>query len=240
MAKVTLINWTPKCHETIYWAFMNMHNKIPNSLEEIEISNEELEKFMEMMVIQPHQTVFEYINFVWFFEDVSRAFQQQLTRTRQASFSIQSLRIVKVQNFYKKNKFLVPNSIKKDKKLLKEYNNAMEKIEDSYNKLIALGANTEDARGILPLAVYSPITMSINLRSLIHMLELRMCENTQGEFKDIAKQMKKEIKEKVSPLLAQTLKPICFSIGKCISPVPCNKYNFEKAIKMDVSKWIKG
>lgn len=238
--KVTLINWTPKPHETLYWAFMNMHNPIPNSLDSIEIEKEELEEFMKMMLIQPHQTVFEFINFTWFIEGASRAFQQQLTRTRQASYSIQSLRIVAVGNFKQERKFLIPGKIKRNTVLYFTYLKAMENAEQSYRDLIEAGATTEDARNVLPLSIQSPITMSIDFRSLIHMLGLRLCENTQGEFREIAQQMKAEIEHKVSPLLASALKPLCFSTQKCVSPVPCEKYDFPKAIKMDVSRWIKG
>jgi thymidylate synthase ThyX len=82
MVKVTLMSWTEKPIETIYAAFMNMHNKIQGDLNYIELSKQELESFMEMLMKQPHQTVLEFVNTNWLIEDVSRAFQQQLTRTR--------------------------------------------------------------------------------------------------------------------------------------------------------------
>ena len=76
----TLINHTEKPLETVYWAFMQMHHPDnPNSLEKINISDDELNDFMDMLMKQPHQTVLEYIDTVWQFTGVSRAFQQQLT-----------------------------------------------------------------------------------------------------------------------------------------------------------------
>jgi len=230
--KVILISWTNKPIETIYWAFMNMHNKIPDNLDDIKLSEKEKENFLEMLLIQPHQTVLEFVNTVWYLDGVSRAFQQQLTRTRAAAYSIQSLRIVNVEEFADKKQYVNVN--------YPLYHETMKVIQNNYKKLIENGCSVQDARGILPLNIYSPITMAINLRALYHMLELRFCENTQDEFKEVAKCMKKEIKRKIHPLLAKPMQPICFKIGKCPSPVPCSKYNFEKIINQDISKWIKG
>jgi thymidylate synthase (FAD) len=106
--------------------------------------------------------------------------------------------------------------------------------------LIQLGCPVEDARGVLPLNIHSPITMAINMRALYHMLELRFCENTQEEYRMVAEQMKREVAEKMHPLLAKPMVPMCFKNKKCPSPVPCNKYGFEQEVKIDVSRWIKG
>jgi len=114
-------------------------------------------------------------------------------------------------------------------------------IQKQYNKLIDMGCPVEDARGILPLNVHSPITMSINLRALYHMLELRFCENTQEEYREVARLMKNEISSKLHPVFAKPMKPLCFKAGKCLSPFPCNKYpEFDRVVNMDVSRWLKG
>lgn len=241
MVEVTLINWTPKPVETVYWAFMNMHNEVPNSLDKIKLSEKDKIDFMDMLLLQPHQTVLEYINTVWLIKGASRAFQQQLTRTRDASYSIQSLRIVPVNKFadnmdYTKSKKTIQSTTANN-----EYDKTMVIIQKQYNKLIAMGCPVEDARGILPLNVHSPITMNINMRGLYHMLELRFCENTQEEYREMAKQMKSEIEKKLHPAFVKPMKPLCFKAGKCLSPFPCDKYpQMEKAVKMDVSKWLKG
>lgn len=237
--KVRLMSWTDKPIETIYWAFMNMHNKIPDSLDDVQISESEKEDFMKMLILQPHQTVFEFVNTVWLIEGASRAFQQQLTRTRNAAYSIQSLRIVNVGSFAKNGSYTKSSLLQQNAVASQKYDNVMRIIEDNYNELIKLGCPIEDARGILPLNIHSPITMSINLRALYHMLELRFCENTQEEYREVAQQMKLEI-GRMHSLFALPMKPLCFKTGKCPSPVYCGKYNFPQEIKMDVSRWIKG
>jgi len=241
MVKVTLMSWTEKPIETIYAAFMNMHNKIQGDLSYIELSKQELESFMEMLMKQPHQTVLEFVNTNWLIEDVSRAFQQQLTRTRQASYSIQSLRIVDAGKFADEHKYTTSSKICGSTKLWNLYEKAMINAQKNYRELIESGAPVEDARGILPLNIHSPITMSINMRSLYHLLELRFCDNTQEEFRLVAEAMRREITNKMHPIFAKPMQPICMSLGKCPSPFPCDKYpNIPKEKFPDISKWLKG
>lgn len=241
--EVKLVSFTKNPIETIYMGFMNMHNDIDENTG-FDLSDEEKKEFMEMLILQPHQTVFEYVNTVWIIKGVSRAFQQQITRTRLAAFSNQSLRIVQTRNFASRRDYtgLSDKTRKRENFLEIEnfYDETMSIIEQRYNKLLDLGAETEDARGVLPLNIHSPITHAINLRSLYHMLGLRFCDNTQQEFREVAKLMREEVENKMDPILAKPMRPLCFSLGHCPSPVPCGKYNMEKSVKMDVSRWIKG
>jgi len=241
MVKVTLVNWTPQPIKTVMWAFLNMHNKIPDSLDKLKISEKEQKRFYEMLMTQPHQTVLEFVNMVWLIEGGSRAFQTQLVRTRDAAYSIQSLRVVKAENFYDNEAFTESEAVKKNLEVHKRYHETMLWLQHTYQKLIELGCPTEDARGILPLNVHSPITMSINLRALYHMMELRFCDNTQEEYREVAKQMRDEIRKKMSPIIAKYMMPICLRVGYCPSPFPCKKYpKIEKRVKIDVSDWLKG
>ncbi len=237
---IKLVSWTNNPIKTIYWAFMNMHNKIPDNLNEINLSEEEINDFLEMLMSQPHQTVLEFVKTTWLLDGVSRAFQQQLTRTRLASYSIQSLRIIDVGNFAKEEKYTCSDAVKNNPAWLKRYRDSMDVIESFYRGMVDSGMPIEDARGILPLNIQSPITMSIDLRSLYHLLELRFCENAQGEFKEVALAMKKEIADKIHPILTKPMVPICFKEGVCPSVVHCGKYDFKQKLNKDVSKWIKG
>jgi flavin-dependent thymidylate synthase len=239
MVKVTLLSWTNKPEDVIYTAFMNMHNKIPDEL--MHISKKEFAEFYDIVMSQPHTTVLEFVNTVWKIDGVSRASQQQITRSRDAAYSIQSLRIVKVENFYDNHAFTESSYVKSHPEIHKRYHDTMMWLEHQYQQLIELGCPTEDARGILPLNIHSPITMAINLRSLYHMLNLRLCKNSQEEYREVAQQIKKEIETKMSPVIAKYIRPICFETGKCPSLVPCDEYpKIPKTNKKDVSKYIKG
>ena len=228
--KVTLINSTPKAIETMFWAFKNMHTEVGAELAGLESSDQKT-KFLNTLFYIPHQTVLEFVNMVWKFEGVSRALQQQLTRNRDAAYSIQSLRIVPVPTFDTDCNYTQPSMYPdKDKEGI-AYDNAMMDIERHYNKLIELGYKTEDARGILPLNIHSPITESINMRSLVHMMELRMCDNTQYEFRMLAQQIKKQVAEKIDEEFASIFfRPPCAKYNYCNSPYPCKKSNGYKCV----------
>jgi flavin-dependent thymidylate synthase len=235
------MSWTNEPLKVIFNCFMNMHNEIPSNLKDIKLSQKDLENFFVMFNKQPHQTCYEFVNTVWKIEGASRAFQQQLTRTRDAAYSIQSLRIVSLDRFADNKDYTKSSKILKNKKANTLYDDTMKYLQAVYNDLLELGCPTEDARGILPLNIHSPITMAINLRNLYHMCELRFCGNTQEEYREVVLQMREEISKKMHPLLAEPMCPICFRTKQCPSPFPCDKYPaFEKTCKFDVSKWLKG
>ena len=67
-----------------------------------------------------------------------------------------------------------------------------------------------------------------------------MCLNTQQEYRSVAKQIKKEICDKVSPAIAKYFKRPCERLGYCISAVPCGKTKYRPRKKKSYSKWLKG
>lgn len=217
---VELVNFTPKPLETAFWAWQNMHNPIPHD-EIPDFKDQQQEyNFLEVLYRVPHKTVLEYINTVWYI-NASRAFQQQLTRTREAAYAIQSLRVVNVGLFADNLNYHIPPGL--TSKQIRSYKAEMFNIQEAYKHMISIGAPVEAARGLLPLNINSPITMTINMRKLVHMLELRMCKNTQGEFREVARQMKMEISKKISPYFAGLfLQPPCKHLGFCNSPAPCD------------------
>lgn len=240
--RVTLINWTPKPIETMAWAFLNMHNPVPNNLSKLKLTQKEKVEFMDMLNKIPHQTVLEYVNMVFLVEGASRVWQQQWTRNRKFSFSIQSLRIVNVGKFADNKEYTKSSLIKSKPEAEKLYDETMLYLQERYNKLISLGCPTEDARGILPLNIHSPVTFACNLRDLEHALELRYCYNAQEEAREIAQLIKQEIATKMDKLLTTSMVPVCFRTGRCPSPINCGKYpKFKQEFEnINTKKWLKG
>lgn len=225
--EVYLVNFTPKPIETMAWAFSNMHLEIPPDYIP-DMPPDDKYKFIETLKKIPHQTVMEFVSTVWYIKG-SRALQQQLTRTRLAAYSIQSLRIASAKpQFYARE----------------EAADKLEPIFDLMHKAYAeMGEDMkkEDARGLLPLNICSPITMSINLRALKHMLAFRLCENAQEEIREMARAMKREVHDKMSPYVSELIVPICEEEGGiCRSPVPCGKYGGDIGKIAYGEKWIKG
>ena len=94
--KVTLVDHTNNPLEAIALGIDIWHIPV-GDIDPFTLTEEEkLEKF-RWLTKQPHQTPFEYVTFTFLVENVSRAWQQQMTRHRFGfSFSIQSLRVINV------------------------------------------------------------------------------------------------------------------------------------------------
>ena len=204
MPKVTLFNITENPLSCIALAVDAWSaDKIPTSKDDW--NREQLEERFNLCLNAAHQTPFEYVNMVWVLENCSRAFQQQLTRHRVGfSYSIQSLRVVEVGKFADKGAYHVPASVK-DKLM---YHKEMLRIQQMYRDALNRGESAEDARGLLPLNVQSPITFACTYRSLIGKLKQRLCVAAQEEWKYVAEQMRSEI-EKVEPLLVEPIDCMC-------------------------------
>jgi flavin-dependent thymidylate synthase len=136
----------------------------------------------------------EFIDFSFLFEGVSRALQQQLTRTRHASYAIQTLRVVDM----KKWEYETGPSIKGDstKELL--YDSTMKYIDHAYRELIKNGADIEDARGILPINIKTNMCMKINMRNFITLSRKRLSGRVQNEYRRLMDASVMEV-EKIYP-----------------------------------------
>jgi len=224
--EVHLVNWTPRILDTMMWAFSNMHNEIPTDKVPT-YTKEETAEFLDVLKRVPHKTVMEFGSTVWYIY-ASRALQQQLTRTRMAAYSIQSLRIADARGDY----FATPETADR-------MQGVCDFIDSGYREMKE-EMKTEDARAILPLNVMSPITMCINLRALQHMLTQRLCNNAQREVRIMAQKMKQEIIDKIHPQLGELFQPPCEADKTCHSPVPCGKYTLEYDEVVYGKTFIKG
>lgn len=160
-----------------------------------------------------HRTALEYVDTIWVIKNCSRAFQQQLTRTRLASFSIQSMRVVTKAGFATNGHYTMPPGMNNVQ--MKSFHDYMINCEKQYEGLIKSGIKTEDARGMLPLNIHSDITMRINLNALYHMLHQRLCVNTQWEYRQVALQMRQEINEKMGKTFSDPIDAPCVKTKKC-------------------------
>lgn len=202
--EVTLFTHTADPLKAIALAIDIWHYPIPSRIEKSTWTEEELVEKFRWLLKQPHTTPLEYFSMVWVLKGVSRAFQQQLTRHRLASYSIQSLRVVDPGSFASEGRYHCSETVK-DKK---GYHRGMLMLEGLYRGAIVSGETTEDARGFLPLNIHSPVTMCINYRTLIGLLRQRMCLCAQTEWKSVVAQMRYEL-GKVHPVFQEPLDCMC-------------------------------
>lgn len=171
-----------------------------------------------------HESVAEHASFTFFIEGVSRALSHQLVRHRIASYSQQSQRYVKMENF----DYVTPVSIRDSEmecdtriiadpdyaQLPEVYHELMCEIADIYEKFVNAGIPEEDARYILPNACTTNITMTMNARELRHFFRLRCCSRAQWEIRQLAYIMLNYCKEK-APVLFDDAGPSCAATGRC-------------------------
>jgi thymidylate synthase (FAD) len=79
------------------------------------------------------------------------------------------------------------------------YLNACRESLKQYNAMIKLGVCREQARCVLPLALYSEVHWTVSLQALVHFLHLRLDSHAQREIQDYA-QVCLELAEKAFPV----------------------------------------
>lgn len=190
------------------------------------ISKEEIDKFINMLVDIGHESPLEHVNFTFAIEGVSRALLAQHSRHRLQSMSVQSQRYCNLDNTFK---YIVPKSILEDnylynffeEEMKRQYNSYIEITKKLKNKYIENGINPkkaekkaiEDARYVLPNACETKMIITMNARELLHYFKLRCCSRSQLEIRELAKKMMELCKE-VAPNLFKNAGPSCV-LGKC-------------------------
>jgi len=215
---VKLISFTPHPITLMLYVFKNMTGVVPDSFEKFmedgvaSVNCPTTQEFMNYLAYESLAGgILEFVNTAWYLGNVSRAFQQQLTRHRMAGYCIQSMRIQSKENFANDELYHLPPDVK-DSYQFKE---SMRTIETMYGLLLSNGEPNQVARGILPLNIYSPITMNINLRSLRELICTRLCNMAQGEFKRVAFLMMDEISKQVGSGFDVLFKKPCERLGFC-------------------------
>ena len=125
---------------------------------------------------------FEFVDYIFEIRNVSRAFTHQLVRTRTASFQQESQRAVDVRS----HEYLITSKSP-------IYKLSIERALIDYKDMIDGGEDVQNARGVLPTAIYTSIFVKANLRTLSQIAELRLCKRTQGEYQEVFKKIVKEV-----------------------------------------------
>ena len=125
----------------------------------------------------------EFVDYTFAIEGVTRACTHQMVRTRTASFAQQSMRVTNMTGF----NYFMPNTVCGDNK--NRYVQAMTDIDCSYRAMIDDGAAEEDARGLLPTNILTNIVGKYNLRTMADLVKSREGGRTQGEYRDVVRAM---------------------------------------------------
>lgn len=86
------------------------------------------------------------------------------------------------------------SKISENEKAFELYKNIVVNSEQTYNKLLQLGVCKEQARGILPQTMFTTFWATVDLRNLLHFIQLRDDEHAQKEIREYARAMKELIR----------------------------------------------
>lgn len=154
-----------------------------------------------------HLSVLEHAVFTFAIKGVSRALSHQLVRFRVASFSQQSQRYTSVGEDY-----IVPGTIK-EKAFLHTYNHIIKLAYETYEEMVEAGVPKEDARYVLPNASPTNLIMTMNARELLHAFNLRCCERSQWEIRELFNEILRLVKP-IAPTIFENAGASCVA-GPC-------------------------
>lgn len=148
-------------------------------------------KRVERCLMNGHTSVAEHVSASFRIEGISRSCLAQLTRHRMASFSVTSQRYCEVGG---DDWYVIPPSVIEAGEEVGFCAEA-EKAAKAYHRLLAKGVKKEDARFLLPEATKTSLIMTINVRSLVNFLSLRLGKSAQWEIRELANAMVQALKE---------------------------------------------
>lgn len=250
--KVLLLAHSPNPEQTVACAAKLCYSA--SNIEDLRdgLTEDKPASFVRMLSEIGHESPIEHASFTFGIEGVSRAFLAQITRHRIASFSVQSQRYVRADQF----DFVIPPEIAETPEACELYTQAMLSAQDYYDKIAAIlkekhidtykkdGLSDidsakkaekqaiEDARFVLPNAAETKMVVTMNARSLQNFFRHRCCNRAQWEIRAVADQMLRLCKESAPELFAHSGPP-CIN-GSC----PEGKMTCGKMVKMR-EKYIK-
>jgi len=126
--------------------------------------------------------VMDHVVYMFEIEDCSRVTTHQLVRHRTVSYDQESQRFSAAT----KEGVVTPPSIQSNDAGHEAYDEALKAVYSAYEKMVAAGVPKEDARYILPSAIKTKLVMTLNARSLMHLVWQRTALQAQWEIRELA------------------------------------------------------
>ena len=165
---------------------------------EDKITNDSAKDFVKMILKRGHLSVIEHqsvsVRFI-----CDRGVSHEIVRHRLASYTQESTRYCN----YTKGKFgseitvIEPCFWSQDDERYKVWKQAIEQIESAYNKLVELGATTQEARSILPNSLKTEIVVTMNLREWRHFFTMRTSAAAHPQMREVAIPLLKEFQKQI-------------------------------------------
>jgi flavin-dependent thymidylate synthase len=183
--KVTLISYTPDAENLLMFTKATRLTMSPGLLDEIRAKPKD-EKMAELeYMANTIPSSWEFVDYVFLVEGVSRAYTHQQVRTRQASYAQQTMRVLNMGEF----DYIHSDKIKADPAAMDAVNQCLAVIKHTYNRLLEMGHAVEDARGVLPTNISTNIVCKFNLRTFVDLAKSRTGGRTQSEYQQVVNAM---------------------------------------------------
>lgn len=193
--KVTLLEYTGKGRPDADWHAADLLiftkatrlNMTPGLFESIKaMSLDDKNRELQYMATTIRSS-WEFVDLTFLITGVTRACAQQMTRSRQASYAMQSQRVTDLSDVEVTNPFLHQSEE------ARIFAQAVADAAHAYKALMALGVAPQDARGLLPLNTQCNLVAKYNLRSLVDLITARKSMRTQGEYAGIVHAMERAV-----------------------------------------------
>jgi flavin-dependent thymidylate synthase len=207
--KVELISYTP---DALTLLLRTKNTRLTHGEDPASWTEEKRREHLEYMR-DTIKSSWEFVDYTFNIEGVTRAFTHQLVRTRTGSYAQQAMRVVDARG----QEVVVPPSVMARRTAVDQWHFGIEGMMDAYGWMIDNGVPAQDARGILPTNITTNIMAKFNLRTLHEMAKLRLCTRTQGEYQDVFRAMRGEV-IKVHPWAEEFLEVFCVAHGTCCFP----------------------
>jgi len=158
-----------------------------------------------------HYGPFEHAQITFAVEGMSRSCMAQLTRHRHVSFDVQSMRYVAFDDIdpaevvdggmvvmppsaddpdwigrNQKSGAVDEETVEKREVL---FRSSVQRSVEEYQELLDLGMPPEDARFVLPIGTGVNVVMSLNVRTLMHVADMRAAADAQWEIRGLTEQL---------------------------------------------------
>ena len=198
-----------------------------------EITDEQRRHYFDECFKTTLKAPLEFIDFHFMVEGVTRSHTHQEVRQRTAVFAQESMRFAVKDNL---RESVRPGPlINEDRRKREKYYEAIDKVNEVYQWLIANGTPAEEARGLLPHDTLTRLHHKVNMRNLMDELGKRTCTQAQFEWRAWAGQVRDAIRD-YDPRVqlgsandggdynwqfryiaeSPIFQPICFNSGKCM------------------------
>lgn len=170
------------------------------------IDQKEYSALCKKLLEMNHTSIFEHVHYTFFIKNITRSLLAQLTRHRIGSFTSGSQHYQEYDSHYG---FSISKRYSSNVLVIQ----AIQQCIESYRLLRQAKVPKEEARQVLPNAIHVNLLWSVNARSLINFLNLRLCARNVLEMKIFAQEIH-ELVKKHFPELFDYVGSDCF-MTKC-------------------------